>query len=157
MTNKRLPTPVTTPVARTSPTPVARASPNSLPISPKPTPSWNYENILDKDKHLYTEIQSPPSSPKKYPTNNNPSPPSPSNNKNNNNNPASGGKQRKSVGGVNLTPLISALLLAGIKLALDKKKKANATKSAKSAKSAASKSTKSAKATKPLKRQRKTI
>lgn len=62
----------------------------------------------------------------------------------------------RKTGGVNLTPLISALLLAGIKLALEQKKKAktaNAAKSAKTTKSA-SKATKAAKATK---RQRKTI
>lgn len=58
-------------------------------------------------------------------------------------------------GGVNLTPLISALLLAGIKLALDKKKKANAAKTTKSAKAA--KAAKATKPLKPLKRQRKTI
>lgn len=69
----------------------------------------------------------------------------------------------RKTGGVNLTPLISALLLAGIKLALEQKKKAktaNAAKSAKTTKSATSKSVKAAKAakaTKPLKRQRKTI
>lgn len=48
-------------------------------------------------------------------------------------------KSKKSRGGVNLTPLISALLLAGIKLSLEQNKKAkkgtDASKSAKSAKS----------------------
>ena len=66
----------------------------------------------------------------------------------------------RKTGGVNLTPLISALLLAGIKLALEQKKKAKAAKSAKAATSKSTKSAKSAKAakaTKPLKRQRKTI
>ena len=66
----------------------------------------------------------------------------------------------RKTGGVNLTPLISALLLAGIKLALEQKKKAKAAKTtnaAKTTKSAASKSTKSAKAAKATKRQRKTI
>uniref|UniRef100_A0A6C0KA34 Uncharacterized protein n=1 Tax=viral metagenome TaxID=1070528 RepID=A0A6C0KA34_9ZZZZ len=43
-------------------------------------------------------------------------------------------KRPRSVGGVNLTPLISALLLAGIKLALEQKKKAKASKAAKAAK-----------------------
>lgn len=61
----------------------------------------------------------------------------------------------RKTGGVNLTPLISALLLAGIKLALEQKKKAksakaaNAAKTTKSAKSAKSATSKSAKATKP--------
>ena len=48
-------------------------------------------------------------------------------------------KSKKSRGGVNLTPLISALLLAGIKLSLEQNKKTkkgtDASKSAKSAKS----------------------
>ena len=48
-------------------------------------------------------------------------------------------KSKKSRGGVNLTPLISALLLAGIKLSLEQNKKGkkgtDASKSAKSAKS----------------------
>ncbi len=44
-------------------------------------------------------------------------------------------KRPRSVGGVNLTPLISALLLAGIKLALEQKKIAKASKAAKAAKS----------------------
>jgi hypothetical protein len=37
-------------------------------------------------------------------------------------------KPKKAVGGFNLTPLISALLLAGIRLSLEKKKGANGTK-----------------------------
>ena len=132
---------------------------NSRPVTPVPKPYWFYRNILPEYKHLYTQLpKTPPSSPKQSPTNNNPSPPSLNNN--NNNNPASGGKRRKSVGGVNLTPLISALLLAGIKLALEQKKKAksaNAVNAAKTTKSATSKSTKATKPLKPLKRQRKTI
>ena len=51
-------------------------------------------------------------------------------------NPKSNPKSKKSRGGVNLTPLISALLLAGIKLSLElnkkTKKSTDATKSAKS-------------------------
>ena len=43
-------------------------------------------------------------------------------------------KRPRSVGGVNLTPLISALLLAGIKLALEQKKIAKASKAAKGSK-----------------------
>ena len=50
--------------------------------------------------------------------------------------PAPTPKSNKSKGGVNLTPLISALLLAGIKLSLEQNKKAkkntDASKSAKS-------------------------
>lgn len=53
--------------------------------------------------------------------------------------PKSTPKSKKSRGGVNLTPLISALLLAGIKLSLEQNKKGkkgtDASKSAKSAKS----------------------
>jgi hypothetical protein len=53
-----------------------------------------------------------------------------------------------------LTPLISALLLAGIKLALEEKKRTNGCKAAKAAKtSKAAKANKSAKAS----RRRKTI
>ena len=65
----------------------------------------------------------------------------------------------RKIGGVNLTPLISALLLAGIKLALEQKKKAKTANAAKSASKSAksTKSAKAAKAAKPLKRQRKTI
>jgi len=51
-------------------------------------------------------------------------------------NPTPAPKSNKSKGGVNLTPLISALLLAGIKLSLEQNKKAkkntDASKSAKS-------------------------
>jgi hypothetical protein len=51
-------------------------------------------------------------------------------------NPTPTPKSNKSKGGVNLTPLISALLLAGIKLSLEQNKKAkkntDASKSAKS-------------------------
>jgi hypothetical protein len=43
-------------------------------------------------------------------------------------------KRPRSVDGVNLTPLISALLLAGIKLALEQKKIDKASKAAKSSK-----------------------
>lgn len=63
----------------------------------------------------------------------------------------------RKTGGVNLTPLISALLLAGIKLALEQKKKAKSAKAATSKSTKSAKATKAAKATKPLKRQRKTI
>ena len=48
-------------------------------------------------------------------------------------------KRPRSVGGVNLTPLISALLLAGIKLALEQKKIAKASKAAKAAKASKAK------------------
>jgi hypothetical protein len=55
-----------------------------------------------------------------------------------------------------LTPLISALLLAGIKLALEEKKRTNGCKAAKAAKAAkTSKATKAAKAA--ASRRRKTI
>ena len=63
----------------------------------------------------------------------------------------------RKTGGVNLTPLISALLLAGIKLALEQKKKAKSAKSATSKSTKSAKAAKAAKATKPLKQQRKTI
>ena len=59
-----------------------------------------------------------------------------SNNSKSNPTPAPTPKSNKSKGGVNLTPLISALLLAGIKLSLEQNKKAkkntDASKSAKS-------------------------
>ena len=137
-----------------SPTP-ARSSPKSLPMTPvlpRSLPKYpiyktreHYDDTLPGYKHLYAvKSQIPSYSPPLTTV------------------PIIPIKKAKarSVGGVNLTPLISALLLAGIKLALEQKKKAKAAKSAKAATSKSTKSAKSAKAakaTKPLKRQRKTI
>jgi hypothetical protein len=109
-----------------------------LPVAPRiPKRYEDYLNILPEHKDKYfSKPKTPSSSSQQSPTNSSLSP-----NPNNNNNP-------KSVGGVNLTPLISALLLAGIKLALEQKKIAKKAK--------ASKATKTAKASKATRR-RKTI
>jgi hypothetical protein len=110
-----------------------------LPVAPRiPKRYQDYLNILPehKDDKYISKPKTPSSSSQQSPRNSRLSP-----NPNNNNNP-------KSVGGVNLTPLISALLLAGIKLALEQKKIAKKAK--------ASKATKTAKATKATRR-RKTI
>jgi hypothetical protein len=118
-----------------------------LPVAPRTLIRYqDYLNILPQHKDKYiSKPKTPSSSSQNSPTNSRLSP-----------NP-------KSVGGVNLTPLISALLLAGIKLALEQKKiakKAKASKATKTAKtSKATKTAKSAKASKATKttRRRKTI
>ena len=119
----------------------------SLPVAPQAIPIRyeNYLNILPEKKGLYiSKPKTPPS--QQSPTNSRLSP-----NPNNNNNQSVSRNKPKSVGGVNLTPLISALLLAGIKLALELKNRAKAAKAAKAAKTA--KTTKTTKAS----RRRKTI
>ena len=103
----------------------------SLPVAPRILVRYeNYLNILPEKKGLYiSKPKTPPSSSQQSPTNSRLSP-----NPNNNNNQSVSRNKPKSVGGVNLTPLISALLLAGIKLALELKKKAKTAKAAKTTK-----------------------
>jgi len=126
----------------------------SLPVLPvAPRKLLRYQDYIDtplenRDFLYISKPKTPSSSSQNLPTNSRLSP-----NPNNNNKP-------KSVGGVNLTPLISALLLAGIKLALEQKKIAKTSKATKTAKTAkASKATKTAKTSKATKttRRRKTI
>jgi bifunctional non-homologous end joining protein LigD len=107
-----------------------------LPVAPRTLLRYqDYLNILPQHKDKYiSKPKTPSSSSQNSPTNSRLSP-----------NP-------KSVGGVNLTPLISALLLAGIKLALEQKKIAKKAKASKATKTAkASKATKTAKASKATK------
>ena len=126
------------------------ANNRSLPVSPRnnskvpsksPTVSRaqspillshiDYNNVKDEQKYKYALK---PTTPSTSPSKNNPPSSSPSNSPSSKNNPNPNNKLTPLVGGVNLTPLISALLLAGIKLALDQKKKAKASKAAKAAK-----------------------
>ena len=124
--------------------PVSRhVSPVSRHVSPILLRYQDYLNIHPEHKGRYfSKPKTPSTSPSSSP-----------------NSPSSNNKLQPTIGGINLkrqtslTPLISALLLAGIKLALEEKKRTNGCKAAKAAKTSKANSAKAANTV----RRRKTI